>query len=259
MMTDPDAAALGAAPAGFRAVIPACARITARLSAPETLRRLASLAGIIALCVLVSSCGMGSWFRFEKRAPWRDPANAACLKAGFARPSPYVKLIRPINGPGACGIDQPIRVSAAVNGQVDLSPNATLSCPMIAWLDDWIYRSVEPAAEQIFGQKVVKILDAGSYNCRGRNGSHFGRLSEHSFANAIDVSGFELADGRRIMVASAWTNGTAEEQLFLRTVMQSACRRFSTVISPDGDSYHESHLHLDLARHDKNRKYRYCK
>lgn len=257
MSTDPAAAAQGAAPAGSRAAVRH--RIAARLRAPDFLSRLASLAGVVLLCALVSSCGIGSWFRFEQRAPWRDQANAACLRAGYARSSAYVRPARGIDGPGACGIERPVRVSAAVNGEIGISPKVTLSCPMVAWLDDWLYRSVIPAAEQIYGQKVVAVVDAGSYNCRGRNGAKWGRLSEHSFANALDVSGFVLADGRRVMVKQDWRGGTAEDQLFLRSVMQSACKRFSTVIGPDGDANHQDHLHMDLARHNAKRTYRYCK
>ena len=257
MTTEPAAAAPGAAPAGSRVAVPH--GIATRLCAPPALRRLASLAGVMLLCLVVSSCGIGSWFHFERRAAWRDPANTACLKAGYARTSAYVRPMREIDGPGACGIERPIRVSAAVNGQISISPKVTLSCPMVAWLDDWLYRSVIPAAEQIYGQRVVAVVDAGSYNCRGRNGAKWGRLSEHSFANAIDVSAFVLEDGRRVSVKKDWRGGSSEDQLFLRSVMKSACRRFTTVIGPDGDANHQDHLHMDLARHNATRTYRYCK
>lgn len=257
MSIESAAAAPGAARTGSRVAVRT--RIAACLRAPHAFHRLASLAGVVMMCLVVSSCGIGSWFRFEQRAAWRDQANAACLRAGYARSSAYVRPAREIDGPGACGIDRPVRMSAAVNGEIAISPKVTLSCPMVAWLDDWLYRSVIPAAEQIYGQKVVAVVDAGSYNCRGRNGAKWGRLSEHSFANAIDVSGFVLADGRRVTVKQDWRGGTTEDQLFLRNVMQSACRRFSTVIGPDGDANHQDHLHLDLARHNAKRTYRYCK
>ena len=100
------------------------------------------------------------------------------------------------------------------------------------------------AAEQILGSKLVKIETFGSYSCRTIAGSS--KLSEHAHANAIDVSGFVLADGRRITVQQGW-NGSSTEREFLRTVRASACKRFGTVLSPDYNRAHHDHLHLDMS------------
>ena len=55
---------------------------------------------------------------------------------------------------------------------------------------------MDRAARQIMGSPLVRIETMGSYNCRNVAGS--GRRSAHATAEAIDVSGFVLADGRRI-------------------------------------------------------------
>jgi hypothetical protein len=70
-------------------------------------------------------------------------------------------------------------------------------------------------------------------------------LSEHAFGNAIDIGGFRLADGRWVRVTS-WRNGGAE-QAFLREVAQGACRHFTVVLTPESDTAHQDHFHLDLS------------
>ena len=73
-----------------------------------------------------------------------------------------------------------------------------------------------------------------------------GLWSEHARANAVDIAGFRLEDGRRISVAADW-NDRGDKGRFLRDVRDGACRLFSTVLSPDYNRAHRDHLHLDEA------------
>jgi hypothetical protein len=84
----------------------------------------------------------------------------------------------------------------------------------------------------------------GSYNCRNVAGT--ARKSAHATANAIDVSGFLLADGRRVTVLRDWRDADPQTRAFLRTVRDSACKRFGTVLSPDYNAAHRDHLHLEV-------------
>lgn len=111
----------------------------------------------------------------------------------------------------------------------------------------WVQSDLQVPAMGEFGSPVVKVETMGTYNCRNVNGAATGRLSEHAFANAVDVSAFILQDGRRISVLGGW-NGDEREGRFLRTVRNSACRRFNTVLSPDYNSAHRDHLHFDMGR-----------
>jgi hypothetical protein len=63
-------------------------------------------------------------------------------------------------------------------------------------------------------------------------------------ANALDIAGFVLIDGRRVSVARDWP-GDADEARFLRAVHQGACRFFNGVLGPDYNLAHADHLHLD--------------
>ncbi len=108
----------------------------------------------------------------------------------------------------------------------------------------WTEYAVKRAARQYLGSELVRIETMGSYSCRNIAGSN--RRSEHSKANAIDVSAFVLADGRRISLTGNWRDGGAGEQ-FLKVIHKSACRRFGTVLSPDYNADHYNHFHFDMS------------
>src|SRR6266705_2978058 len=66
------------------------------------------LVGSVAL-VALAACGR-SWF--EEREPWRHEAEAECIKSGSVKEGPAIVQMRPIQGPGMCGADFPLKVSA---------------------------------------------------------------------------------------------------------------------------------------------------
>lgn len=233
---------------------------------------------LAAIGAFLSGCGFA---RFEQREPWRAEAEAACMRAGIIRESSYIRPTKPIDGPGPCGADLPLKVAAFENDaravamafagsgqQANLSgamlqvtmlkPEATLGCPMVAWTDDWIATQVQPAAIAWFGQGVKEIRTGGSYACRRRNHRANAKLSEHAFGNAIDIMSFVLNDGNIVTVKGGW-RGTEQEQGFLRDVLHGACQRFKTVLGPGSDALHYDHFHLDLAHHDARGTRRYCK
>lgn len=216
--------------------------------------------------IVVSACG---GLRREQRAEWRAQVEMACIKSGKVRETPYVKISKSIDGPGVCGTNFPMKVSALttsvpqnVQGTGNLmltsgnmmltsvTPPATLSCPMVAGVDAWLANEVQQAAMTWFGQPVIELITFGSFSCRPMNNQRGARLSEHSFANAIDAKGFRLADGRTVTVLKGW-RGATDEQGFLREVSIGACRHFTTVLAPGSDAYHYDHLHMDMARHNR--------
>lgn len=118
------------------------------------------------------------------------------------------------------------------------------SCPVASALLLWDRRVIQPAATRMLGSRVIAILHAGSYNCRRINGAAAGSWSEHATADAIDVLGFRLADGRTVSVAADW-RGRTERARFLHEVRDGGCGLFTTVLSPDYNAAHRDHLHLD--------------
>jgi hypothetical protein len=215
-----------------------------------------------------------SRFGKEQRAEWRGQAEAACIRSGAVKETQYVKIARALEGPGSCGADHPIKVSAFATSDAALAAAAqtalpagfftprsgtlltrlnqegTLTCPMYSAVNRWLEQVVQPAALARFGQPVVELRTMGTYACRPMNNQRGARLSEHSFANAIDVGGFRLADGSIVTVLKGWNGGGLEEQNFLREVHAGACQHFATVLGP-GVALHHDHLHMDLARHGR--------
>lgn len=133
-------------------------------------------------------------------------------------------------------------------GLANLGP---VTCPLASTFAGWARFGVDRAARQILGSPLVRIETMGSYNCRDVAGTS--RRSAHATANAIDVSGFVLADGRRITLTSNWELGTSAERQFLRVIHTSACKRFGTVLGPAYNAAHYDHFHLELSESD------YCK
>jgi Extensin-like protein C-terminus len=137
-------------------------------------------------------------------------------------------------------------------GPVEVKPPATLACPIVSELDQWITAAVQPAALKWFRQPVVEIKQISAYSCRGMNGNPNAHISEHAFGNALDIAEFTLADGHKVSVQYGW-HGTPEEQGFLHDVQAAACEDFTTVLAPGANVYHYNHIHVDLMRHYNGR------
>jgi hypothetical protein len=91
-------------------------------------------------------------------------------------------------------------------------------------------------------------LASGSGSARANHASLFARRSQHASANAVDISGFTLGDGRQITVAKGWNDAgspAGDSAKFLRAIHQGACRYFRVALSPAFNSAHHDHFHLD--------------
>jgi hypothetical protein len=127
--------------------------------------------------------------------------------------------------------------------QFSLASIGPITCPTADLMIGWARFGVDRAARQILGSPLQRIETMGSYSCRNVSGTS--RRSAHSTAEAVDVSAFILANGRRISVLGDWTDGSKAEREFLKVVHRSACKRFGTVLGPDYNAAHRDHLHLE--------------
>jgi hypothetical protein len=71
---------------------------------------------LVGSLILVALTGCNPSWVGEQREPWRGEAEQACLKSGSVKESPSVVLLPPINGPGMCGADFPLKVSMLGEG-----------------------------------------------------------------------------------------------------------------------------------------------
>ena len=147
------------------------------------------------------------------------------------------------DGPN-CGYADGVRLSPE-GLQFQPRPPVT-SCPVAAAVMLLEERVIQPASLQHFGRRVAAVRHLGSYSCRRLYGRDEGGFSEHATADAIDISGFTLEDGRTVSVLQDW-NDDSPEAAFLRDVRDGACGLFATVLSPDYNAAHNDHLHLDQA------------
>jgi hypothetical protein len=97
------------------------------------------------------------------------------------------------------------RIGSGAN-KVEINPPAMLNCAMVVGLHTWVEKTLQPAAQEVFGSPIARLRNASGYSCRNRIGSLHGadKLSEHAKANAVDIAGFVTADGRSIDVVRHW-------------------------------------------------------
>ena len=146
-----------------------------------------------------------------------------------------------------CRFTDGVRLSPESGRSIGYAPAGVVTaCPVAAALALWERDALQPAARRHFGSRVVRIDHAGSYSCRRLYGQSEGPFSEHATADAIDILGFRLANGRRISVLRGW-QGDAADAAFLRETRDGACDLFATVLSPDYNRAHADHFHLDQA------------
>lgn len=205
------------------------------------------------ILIVVSALLLASCSAREAPKTQRTGANATTENVRQCMASLKEKSVRFAGLPnksfdGGCRTIDTIKVMDFGTATTNLG---AMTCPLAANFADWARYAVRPAAKQYLGADVVRIETMGTFNCRNIYGGRSGKLSEHAFANAVDVSAFVLRDGRRISVLTGW-NGSSEERAFLRRLHQSACKRFGTVLGPDYNSAHANHFHFDMARSMRN-------
>ena len=73
-------------------------------------------AGSAALGVLAMLAGCSGGYFFAEREPWRREAEIQCLNSGAVTEGAGIVRLSAINGPGMCGADFPLRVTALGEG-----------------------------------------------------------------------------------------------------------------------------------------------
>jgi hypothetical protein len=154
-------------------------------------------------------------------------------------------------GPGECGIDDAVRLEAVVlpdRTRVALSPPAIVHCTFAEAIVQWVRQDLVPAVRPL-GASLRSIDNYSSYDCRGRNRVVGAKLSEHGKGNALDMRSFMLADGKVVGLTDPEVDKDLREAL-----RKNMCARFTTVLGPGSDGYHENHVHVDRAeRHGGHR------
>jgi hypothetical protein len=149
-----------------------------------------------------------------------------------------------LTGPGECSVEDAVRLEAvwlADKTRVAVTPPAIVRCTFAEVIVQWVREDVAPTVRSL-GSALKSIDNFDSYECRGRNRVVGAKLSEHGKANAVDIRALKLANGKVVELTDPQVAKDFRERL-----RKNACARFTTVLGPGSDGYHENHVHVDLA------------
>lgn len=163
------------------------------------------------------------------------------------------------------GVMTAMRITGALHGvKVSLpgkkSDNGVLDCRMVLALD--------ALCAELAGMNVVRIRIDNVYRAHAKiGGGKKGKTSQHSHAMALDITAFDLADGRSLTPPDDWGAAIGEvpcgpnavaaptdDAIALRDLVCAIGRKglFNTLLSPSFNAAHQSHFHFDLKRDDKH-------
>ncbi len=180
-------------------------------------------------------------------APAAKIAAPAVLSACRMRLTPELAIapsIDAVEGSGECGGADMVRLEAVVlpnKVRVEINPPAVLRCGMAEAVVDWVRDDLAQLTAFNLGSHLHSVRNFAAYHCRTRNNVIGAAMSEHGRGNALDVRGITLVGGRTVDPTDPQVS-----REFREGWKKSVCARFSTVLGPGSDGYHENHIHVDL-------------
>ncbi len=148
---------------------------------------------------------------------------------------------------GFCHVNDAVRMTAGGPPFFPTSP--MMSCPVAAGLVLWQRHGLKDAARDMMGSSVTRIDHIGTYSCRRQYGRKTGWVSEHAFANAIDIQSFTFVNGETVSVLDGWNPRGGQSTRganFLAAVHDHACDVFKVVLGPEANAAHKNHFHFDM-------------
>jgi hypothetical protein len=164
-----------------------------------------------------------------------------------------------VEASGQCAVADPVLVTsvAAPGGRVKLPEEPLMNCAFARKFTTWLSDIAAPVIGEMAPARLESLSTGPGYECRNRNGDSSGKISEHAFGNAIDISGITLANRIRIEIPDV-ADPSAVHHRLLMALRLSACGYFTTVLGPGFNAAHASHYHFDLGQHGKSDNYRIC-
>jgi hypothetical protein len=181
----------------------------------------------------------------KQAKPKYDLNEARQCEAALRKYSATFEVADPIVGQGECGWPRPLRLKS-LSRDVKVRGKIRVRCEVALALARWTKEVVVPSAKLHMGSKPVAIEISTSYQCRRRNNGSTGKVSEHGFANGVDLMAVHFEGGKRVAVADR--RGSSEaDRAFQAAMRGGACAYFTTVLGPVADANHSDHFHFDLA------------
>jgi hypothetical protein len=176
-------------------------------------------------------------------APPATPAPSAC-RIRLTAERAIAPSVDAIEGPGECGGTDMVRLEAVVlsdGSRVEMNPPAVLKCTMAEAIADWVRDDLSQLTAFSLGSRLRTVRNFAAYHCRSRNNIIGAMMSEHGRGNALDVRSITLVNGKTVDPTDVQVS-----KEFRESWKKSVCARFSTVLGPGSDGYHENHIHVDL-------------
>ncbi len=180
-----------------------------------------------------------------------EDCEAQLARAGVSFRRAKLAVHTPKRSKVVCGAPQVVTYLKGPGGIAYSSP-PLLTCEMALALASF-ERILQDEARRLFRSPVARVEHLGTYACR-EIAAYPGWVSEHSYANAIDLARFVLKSGKAVDVLRDFDAGAGAprrpEGAFLRAVSRRAHDEdvFSHVLTPFFDAGHKNHFHLDLSR-----------
>lgn len=178
---------------------------------------------------------------FQTVAVTSEPSECRQRLEKSAKLRPLPRLL----GPGACGGEDMVELEAVLvekGKAIDIRPAPMLRCEMAEKLALWVRDDIATRVAKS-GLTLASVETYDDFSCRGRNRVFGAKLSEHGKGNAVDIRSITFTDKKSVLL----TDKTFAKDV--RTDLRvSACARFTTVLGPGSDGYHEEHIHVDLAQ-----------
>jgi hypothetical protein len=159
-----------------------------------------------------------------------------------------------------CRIETPVLLKAVPvptkpETVVRLANQPILACRFAGPFGYWIGDLVAPLVAGVKGSELKAVQTGPGFECRNRNRAMTGKLSAHAQGLAIDIAGFDLANGTTLRIKPE--PDTAPDPA-LAALRKAACGWFTTILGPGSDQAHHDHLHVDIEQHGSSDRYRIC-
>jgi hypothetical protein len=159
-----------------------------------------------------------------------------------------------------CVIDKPVRLrslrlSAGPGRDVAFPDGPVVACRFAERFGHWVGDLAAVLVKGQLGTDLKAVHTGAGFECRKRNRAATGKLSAHALGLAVDIAGFELASGDRLLVTESQDSAKVGLLSVLRT---ASCGWFTTILGPGTDPAHADHWHLDIQQHGSSDNYRIC-
>ena len=171
------------------------------------------------------------------------PLDPECFDRLKALPGVTVSRSSDFTEAQVCQVEGAVFVTQLAG--LKLTPRrALMQCGVAENLNAWLEDVAKPAAQEHLSTQLTRVGHMGTYNCRTISGS--GILSQHSFANAIDLAWFDLGTGKRTRLIEGWDSAGPAKSAFWQEIKQESCDYFDVSLGPDHNAAHADHFHFDL-------------